>query len=76
MPAERIPEATGRARVISRSNVDASAYRPETRRSPPRLIVLLADFGLPVAAEVCDAAGKLRLDLSKSSPAGLRAPGR
>jgi hypothetical protein len=51
--------------VISRSNVDASAYRPETRRSPPRLIILLADFGLPVAAEVCNAAGKLRLDLSE-----------
>src|SRR5215213_9887577 len=27
--------------------------------------VLLADFGVPVAAEVCNAAGKLRLDLSK-----------
>ena len=51
--------------VISRSNVDASTYRPETRRSPPRRIILLADFGLPVAAEVCNAAGKLRLDLSE-----------
>ena len=27
--------------------------------------VLLADFGLPVATEVCNAAGKLRLDLSE-----------
>ena len=62
--------------MISRSNVDASAYRPETRRSPPEAHSPASRFGLPVAAEVCDAAGKLRLDLSKSSPAGLRAPGR